>query len=66
MRSRTQNAVHTFLLAVCFTLINWLVVSTFVIPDLGLLRYIVVEVILVVSLKLYTLVVQKYLTSTND
>lgn len=66
MRYPTQNGVHIFFLAVCFTLINWLLVSTFIVPGISIIRYIIVEVILVISLKLYTLVVQKYLTSTNE
>jgi hypothetical protein len=48
-----EKVIHSFLLSMVFTLVNWTIVSNFIIPDLPFFKYLLIEILLVVSLKLF-------------
>jgi hypothetical protein len=47
-----EKIIHSILLSILFSVISWLIIDRFVI-NLSFLRYFLVELILVISLKFY-------------
>jgi hypothetical protein len=54
-----EKFITRTLLAILFTLLNWLVISHYIV-EISLLRYFFVELILVISYKFYTFTISKY------
>jgi hypothetical protein len=47
-----EKIIHGFILGVCFSLLNWLLIDKFV-TTLSISQYIFIEIILVISIKLF-------------
>jgi hypothetical protein len=47
-----EKLVHSFLLGVFFSIINWFLINQFII-EISIFKYILVELIFVISVKLY-------------
>lgn len=56
--SITEKFIHSFLIAVVFSILCWLIITNFVI-EISFWKYIIIEIILAVSKKLYTFTIQK-------
>jgi hypothetical protein len=50
-----EKIMHSLILGCLFTFINWILVDRFII-NLSFWKYVFIEIILVISLKLYTFV----------
>lgn len=50
-----EKMLHSFIISVIFSFINWMIIDKFIIP-LTLGKYIFIEIILVISIKLFTFV----------
>jgi len=55
----TEKLLHRFLLSVVFTLTNWFIVTTFI-TEVSFLRYFFIELLLVLSMKLFKFTLTKF------
>lgn len=53
-----QKFFHSFIIGVLFSLLNWLIIDKFII-NLSIYTYIFIEIVLVISIKLYKFTKQK-------
>jgi hypothetical protein len=53
-----EKVIHSFLLAVFISIINWLVISKFIV-EMSIFKYFLIEIILILSIKLFTFTKQK-------
>ena len=54
-----EKVIHTLILSLMFSIISWLVVDNLVI-DISFLKYFLIEIILIISLKFYKFTIQKF------
>jgi hypothetical protein len=54
-----EKIIHTLILSLMFSIISWFVVDNFII-DISFLKYFLIEIILIVSLKFYKFTIQKF------
>lgn len=54
-----EKTIHHFLLSVLFTLVNWFIVDSFIIK-VSFIKYFIIEIILVLSLKFYKFTLTKF------
>lgn len=52
MSINTQKAIQTISIAVLFTLLNYFIISNYIV-DLSFWKYLIVEFVLIISYKLY-------------
>lgn len=53
-----HEAIHSFLLSIVFTLLNWVVIDNLVVA-LSFWKYILIEIIILVSFKIYQFTLHK-------
>jgi hypothetical protein len=56
--SLKEKFIHSFIIAAVFSILCWFIVNTFII-EITFWKYIIIEIILAVSKKLYTFTLQK-------
>jgi hypothetical protein len=54
-----EKIIHTLILSLMFSIISWLVVDNLII-DISFLKYFLIEIILIISLKFYKFTIQKF------
>jgi hypothetical protein len=54
-----EKMIHTLILSLMFSIISWLVVDNLII-DISFLKYFLIEIILIISLKFYKFTIQKF------
>jgi hypothetical protein len=54
-----EKYTHRFFLGLVFTLINWIIVKTFII-DVSFMPYLFIELTLVISMKLFKFTLTKF------
>jgi len=54
-----EKIIHTLILSLMFSIISWLVVDNLII-DISFLKYFLVEIVLIISLKFYKFTIQKF------
>jgi len=54
-----EKMIHTLVLSLMFSIISWLVVDNLII-DISFLKYFLIEIILIISLKFYKFTIQKF------
>jgi hypothetical protein len=54
-----EKIIHHFSLSVLFTLINWFIIDFFII-EISFIKYFIIEIILVLSLKFYKFTLSKF------
>jgi hypothetical protein len=47
-----EKIIHSFLISILFSLSSWFIIKTFII-DLTILEYIFIEIVLIISIKLF-------------
>lgn len=53
-----QEAMHSFLLSIVFTLLNWVVIDNLVVA-MNFWQYFLIEVIILISFKFYQITLRK-------
>lgn len=56
--SSREKAIHRLLISIVFTLFNWMIVD-WLIVDISVWRYLIIEVFLVISMKFYIFTTRK-------
>jgi hypothetical protein len=56
--TRLEKGIHGFLISVVFSILNWVVINKFLI-DLSLGKYLIIELLLLVSMKFYIFTIRK-------
>lgn len=54
-----EKIIHTLILSLMFSIISWLVVDNLII-DISFLKYFLIEIVLIISLKFYKFTIQKF------
>jgi hypothetical protein len=57
--TKFEKVFHRFLLSLAFTLTNWFTVTTFII-EISFLKYFFIELLLVLSMKLFKFTLTKF------
>lgn len=57
-----MRPIHSLILAILVSLLNWLIVTTFII-EISVGKYFLVEIMTIVSLKLSVIIENKYITN---
>jgi len=47
-----EKIIHSFLISILFSLVNWFIIKTFII-NVTILKYIFIEIVLIISIKLF-------------
>jgi len=53
-----SKQVHAIIIAILFSVINWLLISSFIV-DISFIKWIIIEIVLGFSLKLYNFTITK-------
>jgi|Laugrespbdmm15sn_2_1035079.scaffolds.fasta_scaffold27746_3 hypothetical protein len=53
-----EKIIHSFFLAIFISIINWLIIFKFIV-EISIFKYFLIEIILILSIKLFTFTKQK-------
>ena len=53
-----EKIIHSFILALLISIINWIIIDNFIV-EISFFKYFLIEIILILSIKLYKFTKQK-------